>query len=551
MNKLRLGILCRNYNSHENWEKEIFNEIISSPHLELVLLLKDGRKEVENSFMQKLKLALTTKNKIGKIIFHSHVFLERLLFKEKSIEYPKYQNLFDSTEVKFLNPVRKGYLDVFNDQDYQELKKHNLDVILRHEFNIIRGPILKSAKYGIWSFHHGDNSVYRGRPAGFWEILNKEKSIGITLQQLTSELDGGLIIGKAYYNKHWSFVKTNRLLLHSSASLLFKHLKIVYQTREITLSKSLTYFNPLYKVPEPYIALKYMGFFYKNLFSKAFEKFCERMRLSYFQKWTLVYGKGEFLYKNLGSLNTLRTPKNEFWADPFLFDFENRQYVFFENYEYKQRKGKISVGIIQDDKIVGVVDALNKAYHLSYPFLFTHKKEIYMIPETSNNNRLEIYRCLEIPGKWELYKTAFEGEKIIDATIFQDANKVIWLFLNKQRNKQSCPHSELYIYKVSNWDEFILEEHKNNPVYIDSRVARSAGNFFIRNGVVYRPSQTNVEGIYGRGININRIISLNLDEFIEETLLTVKPEYDTRLISSHHISQGSDSFIFDVAFKKS
>jgi len=36
--------------------------------------------------------------------------------------------------------------------------------------------LLNASKYGVWSFHHADNSINRGGPAGFWEIIYKQPS---------------------------------------------------------------------------------------------------------------------------------------------------------------------------------------------------------------------------------------------------------------------------------------------------------------------------------------------------------------------------------------
>ena len=107
-----------------------------------------------------------------------------------------------------LSPKRKGFLDIFSDEESDLISNYKLDIILRHEFNIIRGKILQSAKHGIWSFHHGDNDINRGGPSCFWEIILNQKYIGVTLQKLTPELDGGYIIDKGYYNKHWSWIKS-------------------------------------------------------------------------------------------------------------------------------------------------------------------------------------------------------------------------------------------------------------------------------------------------------------------------------------------------------
>ena len=71
-------------------------------------------------------------------------------------------------------------------------------------FNI---QILNSAKYGVWSLHHGDNDQYRGLTPGFWEVYNNEPTTGVTLQILNNTLDGGSIIDKGYFgSKFFCFI---------------------------------------------------------------------------------------------------------------------------------------------------------------------------------------------------------------------------------------------------------------------------------------------------------------------------------------------------------
>ena len=143
------------------------------------------------------------------VILKIQEYIESKLFpRSVTVDKISLINRLKSIELINLKPSRKGFFDIFNKNDSKLVESYKLDVILRHEFNIIKGEILKSAKYGIWSFHHGDNSINRGGPPGLWEIILGQPSIGVTLQQLTSELDGGLIIDKAHYNKHWSFVKS-------------------------------------------------------------------------------------------------------------------------------------------------------------------------------------------------------------------------------------------------------------------------------------------------------------------------------------------------------
>ncbi len=65
------------------------------------------------------------------------------------------------------------------------------EVVVNFDHSILKGDILTEPTHGVLSFHAGDLQEYRGRPAGFWQFLNDEDYLGVTLQQLTSELDGG------------------------------------------------------------------------------------------------------------------------------------------------------------------------------------------------------------------------------------------------------------------------------------------------------------------------------------------------------------------------
>ena len=49
----------------------------------------------------------------------------------------------------------------------------------------------KLSKCNVISFHHGNPSKYRGRPSGFFEILNDEKRSGVIVQKINNELDAG------------------------------------------------------------------------------------------------------------------------------------------------------------------------------------------------------------------------------------------------------------------------------------------------------------------------------------------------------------------------
>ena len=83
-------------------------------------------------------------------------------------------------------------------------------------------------------------------------------------------------------------------------------------------------------------------------------------------------------------------------------------------------------------------------------------------------------------------------------------------FLNK-RTETTSVDLELFIYKVDSLKMNKIESHKQNPVIINSKLARNGGAIFEYNNNLFRPSQYNAEGIYGRGLNLNKILTLNLE----------------------------------------
>lgn len=69
----------------------------------------------------------------------------------------------------------------------------DVDITIRFGFGILKGPALTAPTYGVLSYHHGDISEYRGRPAGFYEFIHGAATAGVTIQQLSEELDKGTV----------------------------------------------------------------------------------------------------------------------------------------------------------------------------------------------------------------------------------------------------------------------------------------------------------------------------------------------------------------------
>ena len=547
---IKIGILCKNFDELRNFEFRIIEYILNDPDLELSLLIFDGRKkDSKGSFLKKTLKILRQKKIVPRILLKAQELFEKKIFKlEEILDKKTLIEKLNSIDKIYLYPTRKGYLDVFSNEDSEKITKHKLDILLRHEFDIIRGNILNSTAHGIWSFHHGDNQVNRGGPSCFWEIVLDQKQVGVTLQKLTPELDGGYVIDRGFYNKHWSWIKTRNIVLESSVSLLTKNLNRL-KNKKIQIEEPSLYYYKLYKQPGFRYILKYFYLFYTAIARIIIKK----LNYSIFgirdSCWSLVISKGNFSNSILFRLNPIIPPKNQFWADPFIMPYKKEKYVLFENYNYKTKKGKISCGKIENNNLIEIEDVLEKEYHLSYPFVINENKNLFLIPETSQNKRLEIYKCISFPNNWKLYSTAFEGELILDCTIYEDEIKQKWMFLNKKTtNSDGC--SDLYIYLIDSLKLDKIIPHSNNPVITNSNIGRNAGSIFKENGKVYKPSQINHDGVYGKGLNLNEIIKLNLDEYEEINSKKCLPFFKENLSGIHHLDQKDDLFVTDICFIK-
>lgn len=145
--------------------------------------------------------------------------------------------------------------------------------------------------------------------------------------------------------------------------------------------------------------------------------------------WSLVVSEGDILNSPLDRLTELKQPKGEFRADPFLFEHGGEKYVFFEACGHGGAKGRIEVGRIAGDQLEDVQALDLGEAHNSYPYVFEHGDDIFMIPETHERNRVEVWRCVDFPGQWTLHATALEGQSPADTVLFEWEGQN-WLFTN-------------------------------------------------------------------------------------------------------------------------
>jgi len=216
----------------------------------------------------------------------------------------------------------------------------------------------------------------------------------------------------------------------------------------------------------------------------------------------------------------LGDPGNHFYADPFPITWRGRTFVFFEDLDHRVGKGIISAIEFGDTGPIGeVVPVLEEPWHLSYPFLIEDDGELWMIPESSLNGDVALYRCVRFPDRWERHATLLSGLELADATITRH-NGLHYLF-GAWRDGTGGYSDSLAIY----YAEHLLGPwlpHASNPVLIDRASTRPAGNFVTIDGKLWRPVQDCTAG-YGAGLALAEIVELSPTTFRQVVRHSLKP----------------------------
>ncbi|WP_245828924.1 glucosamine inositolphosphorylceramide transferase family protein [Novosphingobium mathurense] len=237
--------------------------------------------------------------------------------------------------------------------------------------------------------------------------------------------------------------------------------------------------------------------------------------------------------------------KNSYFADPFLWERAGAMYCFFEEFDYRTGRGHISVGRFEDGQLADIRVALRRDYHLSFPHLFEHEGELYMMPECCEVRRLEVWKCREFPYDWALHATALEGVVAADSTL-NLIDGTWWLFTNISDDAFLDMNTQLHIFRTDGPDLARLEPHALNPVVVDAREARNAGRILKLDGRLYRPAQDNSHGTYGYGVRLMEIAHLSLDDYREELAFSIEPDFEPGITGCHHLDVRAGRVVMDV-----
>lgn len=210
-----------------------------------------------------------------------------------------------------------------------------------------------------------------------------------------------------------------------------------------------------------------------------------------------------------------------FLADPVLWRANGRTALFMEEFPFATGKGILSVVDVGPDGPGGPPrPVIERTGHLSYPFVFEHGGAIWLIPESSTERKLVLYRAVDFPDAWEEAAVLMDGVELHDATLDTLADGSLVLLANMTREG------------TSSWDTLVAytapgllgpwTPHPANPLMVDALAARPAGRMIRAGGRLIRPAQ-DCRARYGAGLAFAEVTRLDREGFAQRLLGVVAP----------------------------
>ncbi len=527
---LRVGVLCDDTRLSA-WEFRCLQEVVASGVAEIVLFVVNEGARPRRSVSE--RLARAWKN--GLVLWRAY---ERLVVNRRaqSIRREPLPPPLDRVPQLRCRPVPVGkFREALDDASLHALRDAKLDVLLRFGFGILTGGVLAAARHGIWSYHHGDPTEYRGAPPGFWEIHNGSPVTGTILQRLTETLDGGIILDTAHFKTvAASYPRNLDSIFFGAAHLVAKNLRLL--AKEPTRwaeRKPLPDAGPIYRYPKTGAMLR---FFARTMAAKIRNK---TDALFKHQQWTVGVvdaPPSELARVSAGGLQPqvrwLPERSGVFVADPMILEQDDGPVLLVEEFDWSKGLGHISSAPWPPTGgNPEFAPLFKRPFHLSYPYPVRSGDRTYIAAEAAQSGWISLVELDSDGCRSERRIIEFAG---IDPTLFRHDGRW-WLLCTSLEGQNHALHAWHADDPLGPW-----QQHLGNPIKLDIRSARPAGPPFQVDGQWIRPAQ-DCASHYGSAIVFHRLVTLTPDEFEEERLGSLVPDSDGPYPAGMHTIAGLGS----------
>ena len=490
---------------------------------------------------------------IKKLINSNFSTINSIIYnKKKSIKKKSWKTIVYRLYTKLDRRLYKVAIDAFSHKDITPLinniedkKDVAVDILVNFSSSNINSNMSKSSKYGVLAYREA---------IGFWEVMYRLGTIESTLEILSDNLHPRTIYTSSSKTDRFSVFRNINTSYLKAISFLPRKVEELYNIGENAFFKKVNQQNSYPVFYDKSISDRdFSNFKVFKLIIKHFIKVIKEKinNKFYFNQWILLFNfkENSEISTSFHNFTKIIPPKDKFYADPFVVYEKGKYYIFLEELMYNTNRGHLSViEINKDGSHSEPTKILETPYHLSYPSIVKNDKDYFLIPESKSNRTIQLYKCIEFPYKWEFQMNLMKDIDAVDATLFFYENRW-WMFCNIVENRGAASFDELFLFYADELETDKWTAHPLNPIVSDTTKSRPAGDIFIYNNKLIRPSQ-NCSFIYGYGIKMNEILVLNEHEYQEVEINSIEPNWEKNIISTHTYSHANGLTVIDAGLKR-
>ena len=506
---MRIAILC-NGRTLSDWQRRAI-ELIAKDH-ELYLLVCDDpplpRRPVRHGLYYLLNL-LSVRNRLT-----------------RPVPFPT-GDFRIAGRIEF-TPDMDGAWASLPDDALRWIAEQRIDAIVKFWLTLLRVPDTDRLAVPILSYHHGDPRSFRGRPAGFHELIQGKPFLGQIVQILSNRLDSGEVLAIAESRiAEQSYRRTLIEAFRLSPLLLPKALSALKDGTRLPIEPT----GPMYRLPSNLAVIRFV--------TQKLVRLARRLAYGAFveKHWrvSLVAATAGDPLEAIGKANAAvegwRTlpvrPPHRFHADPF-YNWADGS-ILLEAMDGWTGKGEL-VRVTGN----GQREIAGMAGHVSYPAGVSEGGRDYLVPEVCGWSRPAVF-AIEGGEARRVADLDIDEPAIFDPTLLRHDGR-LYLFGNR-RSEKPC------VLRLWSADGLFgrFEEHPASPIRISVRGGRMAGPVHRWPAGLVRLGQDFPSG-YGDGVIAFRIDEIGPDRYRETEMGAAS--FD-RVKGPHTLSIQDDMLLFD------
>lgn len=203
------------------------------------------------------------------------------------------------------------------------------------------------------------------------------------------------------------------------------------------------------------------------------------------------------------------------YADPILQEYQGTIVLFMEQFDLKINRGAIACSIFKEGFFSNPVTIIKESFHMSFPFTFLWNEKMYMIPETSEDKSVCLYKAIKYPFEWQMVQKMKTKMHLVDSVVVNINKEKLTVLASEFDKKNGLKVRFIKYFIVHNNKGFSLEyDEKFNCRQKFGLTNRNAGKIVNKFGNLILPTQESTNVDYGFCLNFLTFKINHLNELI-------------------------------------